>query len=246
MVIQSDPDHIVIKSKASLPLKAALSVVAAGCVVAGLYVAYELGLRQVRSVQAESQSAQQRLEGSLQQAQLEIEQLKSRNQELLDSLSKADRQLQVDKIAYSELASAVSASTDEIAALREELEFYRNIVSSSDGRSGVQIQDLEIQRAGGDRQYRYTVVVIQSLQHDQEVRGTVELAIEGSQNGQEEVLHLPEEHEEPIEVSFKYFQKIDGNFALPSDYTPRRIKVSVHTASENALIIERWYPWPSV
>lgn len=246
MVIQSDPDDIVIKSRASAPLKGALAAIAIGCAGVGMFMAYEFGLRQVSGVQAQREQQRQQLEAQVQQLQLEIKELNSKNHNLLDSLAKADRQLQVDEMAYRELGGAVASSTDEIAALQEELKFYRDIVSPAEGRSGIQIQDLEISRAAGDGEYRYTIVLIQSLEHDTAVAGTVELEIEGSQAGEKKVMRLPGDGEQPVPVSFRYFQNIDGHFVLPNGYTPIRIRVSVHSDRENAPTIERWYPWPSV
>jgi hypothetical protein len=44
-------------------------------------------------------------------------------------------------------------------------------------------------------------------------------------------------------VNFKYFQDIEGQFELPKNFKPRRIKVNV-TPSAGAPPVEENYPWP--
>jgi len=229
-----------------LPLKAAFAVIGIGCMVAAVFMAYQHGLRELGRSEAQHEQVRQQLDADLQRARSEMEELEERNLELTESLAKADRQLQVDGMAYKELARGVAVSTEQVAALSQELEFYRNIVSPPSGRSGLQIQNLDVQRTTEDGEYRYTIVLIQSLHHSEEIKGTVELEIQGSQEGKKKIVHLPEGDKDVIEVSFKYFQNLDGYFVLPDGYMPTGIKISISTDVANAPTIERWYPWPAV
>ena len=72
----------------------------------------------------------------------EMNRLKDDNQSLRESLARAQRALQMDQTAYQELDQALKDSAREILKLREELTFYRNIISPANKVGGLQIQSL--------------------------------------------------------------------------------------------------------
>src|SRR3990170_467363 len=141
-----------------------------------------------------------------------------------------ERALQMDQTAYQELDHALKNSAQEIVKLREELNFYRNIISPEDKRAGLRIQNLIIEPAGGVNQFRYKLVLIQALKHERSIYGSASFEISGTQAGQDTVLKFPTPAQRPVSVNFKYFQDIEGRFELPRNFKPRQIKVVVLTS----------------
>jgi hypothetical protein len=168
---------------------------------------------------------------------------KDENLQLREALARAERTIQMDQAAYQDLDKTLQVSAQEIVKLREELNFYRNIISPTDKKAGLRVQSLDIQQTGQTNTYRYKLVLIQALKHDRSVFGAVTLDISGTQGGQATTVKVPAGNERPIQVNLKYFQEIEGKFDLPKGFRPRSVKVNVIT-SGGAQTAEAVYDWP--
>lgn len=182
-------------------------------------------------LEAELKSARERLAAS--QQQLEDSQ---------SSLNKVTSQIQIDEAAYQELRKQLDDSNRQIAGLARELKFYRSIISPADGRSGVRIQDFELERTDTKDEYRYRLTLIQALQHEKLAKGSVRFEVNGTESGAARTIHVPGVSQGPISADFKYFQNFAGILKLPEDFAPAEVKV-IFKASDNA-VVERIYPWP--
>ncbi|MBS1269921.1 MAG: Chromosome partition protein Smc [Gammaproteobacteria bacterium] len=158
------------------------------------------------------------------------------------SLTKVTGQLQIDNSAYKELRRELEASTQEIAELGSELKFYRSIISPADGRSGVRIQDFNVQPTDSEYEYRYRLTLIQALEQKDPVKGIVRFEIAGSEEGTSRIIRSPGGPQQHISVEFKYFQNFAGTFSLPAEFIPAEIQV-IFEADDNA-VVQRLYPWP--
>lgn len=181
------------------------------------------------------------------QAQLKAahENLASTRQQLEEaksSLAKVTRQLQIDQAAYKELRKQLDDSNKQITDLGSELKFYRSIISPADGRSGVRIQDFELEPTDAANEYRYRLILIQALEHENQAKGTIHFEISGTEGGAQKTIHAPESSQKQIPADFKYFQNFAGTFKFPTDFTPAEIKV-IFKADDNA-VVQRTYPWP--
>lgn len=177
-----------------------------------------------------------------QQLQDEIRRLHDDNQELRTALARAQRDVQMGQTTYQELDNALKTSAQEIVKLREELSFYRNIISPANKISGLQIQSFNVEATGLENLYRYKLVLIQAMKHDRAVFGRVQFAVTGAQDGKSSSLNFPQSVDKPVNVNFKYFQDIEGNLRIPKNFIPLEIKVSVITT--NAQTVEQTYSWP--
>ncbi len=228
--------ELVVKPRVAPRLKLLITGAAVTVLILGAGWIYNYGLSMAGFDRSSASRQQQKLE-------TEIHQLRNDNQELREGLARAQRNLQMDQTAYQELERSLKASAQEIVKLREELNFYRNIISPADKKSGLRIQSLNIEPVGKSNEYRYKLVLIQALKHERTVYGQARFEISGTRAGETAVLHVPSTKERPINVNFKYFQDIEGKFALPKDFRPQQIKVNVMTRG-GARTAEETYPWP--
>ncbi|MCH6583527.1 MAG: hypothetical protein IH808_11030 [Proteobacteria bacterium] len=178
-----------------------------------------------------------------------VAQLKQDNQALRDSLARAERSLQMDQTAYQDLDRSLKVSSQAIVRLREELNFYRNIISPPNKKSGLHIQSLKLEAAGDDgttaiSKYHYKMVLIQALNHDRKISGKARFEINGVQGGKNTTIRFPQAADKPISFNFKYFQDLEGQIELPQNFEPRTIKVNVTSRGRDAQSIEQIYPWP--
>lgn len=174
-----------------------------------------------------------------------ITRLESENQELREGLARAERTLQMDQTAYKDLDRSLQASSGEIARLREELNFYRNIISPPNKKAGLRIQSLNIEKAKKASHYRYKLVLIQALKHDYTIYGHAKFEVSGLQAGKNTVLNFPGSGAKPVRVNFRYFQDVEGELELPLNFQPKQIKVSVTTTGRGAQTVEQTYEWPN-
>lgn len=178
-----------------------------------------------------------------QKLQDEIRQHAAENQELRESLARAQRSVQMNETAFQELDRSLKASAQEIVKLREELNFYRNIISPADKKSGLRIQNLHIEPSTAANEYRYKLTLIQALKHEQTINGSASFEITGVQGSQDMTISIPNTGDRGIKVNFKYFQDIEGKFELPKNFKPRRVKVNVNPVG-GAQSVEESYAWP--
>ncbi len=236
MIDLNKPGELIIKQRYSPRIKLLLAVVLVLALLGSAGFIYNYGLNRAGFERQSAQETQQSLQDDMRK-------VRDENQALQESLARAQRTIQMDQAAYQDLDKSLKASAQEIVKLREELNFYRNIISPADKKSGLRIQNLYIEPAGGTNQYRYKVVLIQALKHESMVQGRAVLEISGMQVGEDTVLRFPATNERPITVSFKYFQDIEGKLELPRNFQPKRVKVYITTPGGTSMA-EATYAWP--
>ena len=238
MIDLNKPGDLVIKPRYSPRIKLLLTVILAVALLALAGLIYNYGLNRAGFERESAEQAQRAL-------QEDIRQLREKNQELQESLARAQRTVQMDQAAYQDLDKSLKVSAQEIVKLREELNFYRNIISPVDKKTGLRIQNLAIEPIGTSNQFRYKLVLIQALKHESTVHGRASFEISGIQVGEDAVVRVPAANERPIPVNFKYFQDIEGKLELPRNFQPKRIKVIITTVG-GASMAEATYNWPLV
>ncbi len=157
------------------------------------------------------------------------------------------RAAQIEKKAYNELYTTLKALQSEILELKEELAFYRGIVSPRDASRGLRLQKFTFEENGNSRSYRYKVVLSQVLKNDRVARGNVQLAFEGLQSGEPKVLKLRDVTEKRINelnYKFKYFQNIEGNIEIPAGFVAARIVLRIFPRGRRQDMIEKTFDWP--
>lgn len=236
MIDLNKPGELIIKQRYSPRMKLLLSVMAVVALLASAGFIYNYGLNRAGFERESAQETQQTLQD-------EMRKLRDENRELQESLARSQRTIQMDQAAYQDLDKSLKASAQEIVKLREELNFYRNIISPADKKSGLRIQNLYIEPAGGTNQFRYKLVLIQALKHESTVQGRAIIEVSGMRVGEDTLLRFPAANERPIQVNFKYFQDIEGKLELPKNFQPKRVKVYITTSGGTSLA-EATYAWP--
>jgi uncharacterized membrane-anchored protein YhcB (DUF1043 family) len=228
--------ELIIKPRLSPRMKILVAVGLAMVVIGGAGWIYNYGLSMAGFERSTAAQTQVELED-------EVRRLRTEGQELREALARAQRTLQMDQTAYQDLERSLKNSAQEIVKLREELNFYRNIISPADKKVGLRVQSLYIEPAGKANLYRYKLVLVQALKHDRTIYGSANFEITGMQAGEEKVLKFPRPQDKPINVNFKYFQDIEGSFELPTNFRPRQVRVHVTTAGGGQTLAET-YAWP--
>jgi len=144
-------------------------------------------------------------------------------------LAESDRQLQIEKAAQRELARSVAQLQDENAALKEDLGFLRNIMSSGASPEGISVSDLKVERDGKAHEYRYRMLLTQGGQRKQDFKGRVQLLARVQQGTAQSTLTFPDPGlpETAGAFEFRFYRKVEGRFAIPEGAALKSVDVRV-------------------
>ncbi|MDH5571213.1 MAG: hypothetical protein OEY89_05565 [Gammaproteobacteria bacterium] len=157
-----------------------------------------------------------------------------------------ERAAQIERQAYDELDVTFKVLQAEILELKEELAFYRGIVSPKDASSGLQLQSFKIEPNGTGLSYRYKLVLTQVLKNDRVATGKLNFFIDGLRGEEPVTLELKdvdEKHVNELDYRFKYFQNIEGDMTLMEGFTPLRITAQIVPSSKTWNAIEKTIEW---
>jgi hypothetical protein len=145
------------------------------------------------------------------------------------TLADRDRQLQIEKAAQGELARTVAQLQEENAALKEDLGFLRNIMSSGTTPEGLGISNLKIERDGKPNEFRYRMLLTQGGQRKQDFKGKVQIVARVVKEGAASTLTFPDPSAGDATgvFEFRFYQKVEGRFAIPEGAALKGVDVRV-------------------
>lgn len=165
-------------------------------------------------------------------------------------------------LGEAQVAQRVEAGFDEhvratlkeqsvrIAALEDEVRFYRNIMAPEADGDGVQIARLELTERIDGRGVRFRLLLVQSARRREEVSGHVELHVVGERAGNAEVLEIDGvgidgvgDGRYPMPFRFRYFQDLVGEIELPEGFRPEGVQVIARGAGADGFRLERTFSW---
>ena len=145
------------------------------------------------------------------------------------SLTERDRQLQIEKASQSELAKTVAQLQDENSALKEDLGFLRNIMSSGTTPEGIAMSNLKVESDGKPLEFRYRMLLTQGGQRKQDFKGKVQVLAHVEQGNVASTVTFPEPTAGDAVggVEFRFYQKFVGRFLIPEGSVLRSVDVRV-------------------
>ena len=173
------------------------------------------------------------------------------NTQLKESLefekAKSQRDLQIKRQAYDEIAQTLASSSHEIAGLREDIRFYESIIDSHEDKEGLQIKSVSLQAGSvkGDNQYR--VIIVNSDYGKSKSKGSLVIELEGLQDGKLTTINASRgKSGQDIALLFKYFQRVDAQLTIPEGFQPQRLHVTASLTGGKAIKTEKWYSWETL
>lgn len=179
----------------------------------------------------------------------ELRTVKTENQSLKEQVAYLGRSQEIDGAACGSVKQSLTGLQTEVSDLREQLAFYRGIVSPEESKAGVRVYDFKVMKTADASLYKFDLVLIQSVRQDKRIGGDVKVGIEGLKGTQKQTLPLKELVTDPkpdMVFSFKYFEELSGSFRLPEGFRPLRAVVSLEPNSDGAPTIEDEYEWSKI
>ena len=94
--------------------------------------------------------------------------------------------------------------------------------------------------------YDYKIMVSQQGRNDRFARGTIEVTIEGTNQGVTQVLALNDVSDDagkPMNFGLKYFQNFNGKLTLPQGFEAESMRVKVKPRSKTLDSVDEKFPW---
>jgi hypothetical protein len=176
----------------------------------------------------------------------QIEALEDQNEKLRAEVASAQLARDVDKKSYADVEKNLADLQAQVLKHREELSFYRGIVSPEDGIGGLKLQRFQVVPGSGDLRYRVRVVLVQSMRQEASVSGAVVIQIEGTQDSHPKQLSLADvasgvHSDGQIPFQFRYFQNLEQEVSLPKGFEARAVNVEVRSGHNPP--VRESYPW---
>jgi hypothetical protein len=168
---------------------------------------------------------------------------------LRERIAVLERAGQIDKQGYGGVERSLKQAQDEMLELKEEVAFYRGIVSPTETASGLSIADFQVSGIGEERAYRFKLVMTQMKSNTRVVKGYARVAFEGVQNGAqvEHTLHKVSGGAlDKLRLRFKYFQNIEGEIVLPEGFLPSRVVIDVVPSGKGLTRLKKTFDWPDI
>ena len=201
-----------------------LGYVAVGAVVVGVgWTTYDYGMELAGFRQSEAARAHAKLVEQIRHSETE-------NAELHSQVTAAERQMQIERAAYGDLARQVKSLTEENAGLREDLAFFQSLMNVDSKEGALSVNRFRVQPEALPGEYRYRLLLVQTGQRVKDFQGKLQFVLNLQEGDHKLVLTLPAENDKDAkeyQVSFKFFQRVEGSFKIPSDAVVKSMQVRV-------------------
>ncbi len=175
--------------------------------------------------------------------------LKQHNKELKKASAKLQKAVEIDKFARADYQKTISSMQSEIADLKLELAFYRDILSSTVAATGPHVQGFKLRDYGGDGRFQYRLVLTHVNKDDKVADGHVDVEIRGRRSGAVQRLALDDIAEPDsgdLAFNFKHFRRIEGVLQLPVDFAPEEVHVVVYERGRKKSSFNKTYDWAKI
>ncbi len=215
--------RVAIQTQAPWYVRVSMAALACLGVVAFGWLSYDLGRSTGGFDSGKAAEEQARL------SELVVR-LQDENQALHTDLAAGERQMQIEQATHGNLAAQLKSLSDENALLKEDLAFFQTLMNpKNDPANGIAISRVRIRPDTRPGEYRYQLLVVQARTRGKAFQGRLELVVDLLQDGQSQVLVLPGEKDksEPYALNFKFYQRVEGEFQVPSSARVTRVQVRV-------------------
>ncbi len=187
----------------------------------------------------------------VQQMRDTIGDLKAKNRELRERLAIATRSSEIDSNAGKELMATLAIREKALLDLREELNFYKSMVTSKGerGASSVSIRSFTIAAGAEKDTFSYKLVLARVDGKGKAVKGKVELRVQGRKGEESQILDWEEislKKGKKPGFKFQFFQRLEGELSLPTGFEPENILVKVVPDGKKQQSVQQSFSWNSV
>ncbi|MEQ8232945.1 MAG: hypothetical protein RKL32_14635 [Gammaproteobacteria bacterium] len=175
--------------------------------------------------------------------------LREANAQLRFEVARLRRTEEINRTAREENHELLVDAQAEIAAMRREVQFYRDAIGSVEVGAGPRVGGIQVKPLDGVGRYGYKLVMTHVDKDDKVAEGSLRVALRGDYQGRGKALGLAELVEsgpEEFSFKFKHFYLFEGTIRMPEGFVPRQIEVAVRGRGRGAEARAETYDWASV
>jgi len=179
-----------------------------------------------------------------------IAELESRNRSLVEKNAHLEGSSRIERDAYQLANQELVRLQQELLAHKEELVFYRGIVSPKDAALAVNLQSFEVRKKNNQNQYSYKMILTKSGKSSQKIRGGADIVIRGENGGSVSELKITdlalENPGKDTNFAFRYFQVFEGDIALPDGFEPFEVEIGIKPTTKKVKSFSETISWAQV
>ncbi|MES9971771.1 MAG: DUF6776 family protein [Candidatus Thiodiazotropha sp.] len=178
-----------------------------------------------------------------------VKSLEQERNDLRRELAMVKQAGDVDRQALLAIRDQVKKLQDERLKMEEELTFLRGIVSTSTKKQVLRVQNFKLEPGLEAQQFIYRFSVSQVINSGSVVKGKIEVAVMGLQDGRSKLLKLQELSDEKLsshKMRFRYYQNVEGKVHLPAGFQPASITIDVKPSSAKLKPVSESYNWSPI
>ena len=178
----------------------------------------------------------------------ELGSMKERLERAQSRLAVLEREADVLRQANRLLRERESGHQDELNTLQSELDFYRRLTGTGGEQTGLDVYRAELVATGSERVFQFVLTLTQNIRRASIISGRARIDVEGTLEDRPVTLRWSQLGDgaapEPA-FRFKYFQQLDGYLALPADFLPTRLVVTLEAKGQRSPV-QRSFEWGSL
>ncbi len=179
-----------------------------------------------------------------------IAELENRNHNLVQKNAHLKGNSKIERGAYESANQELVRLQQELLSQKEELVFYRGIVSPKDSALSVNLQSFEIRKKNNQNQYSYKMILTKSGKSTKKVRGGANVLIRGERDGSVSELKMTdivlENSTTDTKFAFRYFQVFEGDIAIPDDFEPFEVEIGIKPTTKKVKSFSETISWARV
>ena len=179
-----------------------------------------------------------------------IADLEARNSNLVQKNAHLEGGSKIERDAYELASQELVKLQQQLLAQKEELVFYRGIVSPQGAALAVNLQSFELRPKGVANQFSYKMILTKSGKSTTKVRGGANVLIRGDNSGTVKEIKMTDLRlENPGKVTkfaFRYFQVFEGDIALPEGFEPFEVEIGIKPTTKKVKSFSETRSWTQV
>jgi hypothetical protein len=172
----------------------------------------------------------------------------SRNGQLQQDVADLQRGRDIDRQASLDVQKSVGGEQQELASLREQLAFYRGVVSPQALQSGLHVNELRVSAGSQPGSFHFDLVLVQAARQEHRAKGRAELRFIGRDATAQRSLGFADlaQGGAGLSYSFRHFQELGGEFRLPAGFRPTRAVVTLMPDGGDSPHVEEEFDWAKI
>ena len=156
-----------------------------------------------------------------------------------------EQETEIVRSANRLLREEESRRQAELNRLQTELDFYHRLAGSGGEQAELAVYEAELIATESPRVFRFILTLTQNIRRASIISGKASMDVEGTLENRPVTLYWPQLSDgsttEPT-FGFKYFQQLQGYLALPEDFSPIRLRVTLEVKDQREPV-GRTFDW---